>query len=98
LTDPDGLSATVRGLYRDIGQSIDPETGITVVGRTASVVVSRAALAAVGLDVPAGVPQRDRKPWLAEVTSRSGDVLVFKVANRMPDELGTVVLQLEVYE
>jgi hypothetical protein len=98
ITNPEGVSAVVNGLQTDIGLSIDPETGLSVSGRRASVAVSLADLAEAGLAIPENVPEKTRTPWLVEWTPPTGAAQVMKVTDTQPDKLGCVVLQLERYK
>jgi hypothetical protein len=53
VTNPAGEQMELHGLSADIGLTIDPETGIAVVGRKASVAIARGSLEDIGM--PAGV-------------------------------------------
>lgn len=97
VTDPAGHTGTVNGLQTDIGHSIDPETGMTIAGRRVSVSLSIPALAAVGLGVPQGVPESNKKPWVVTFTPTGGSAQTFKVSEVLPDKLGIAVCILEVY-
>jgi hypothetical protein len=98
VTDPEGNSAALKGLQTDISQTIDPETGMAVVGRKASVALSLDALAAAGLGQPRNIPGRDQKPWVVSFTAPTGGLQTFKVSEAMPDKLGCIVCLLETYK
>lgn len=98
VTDPDGNIATLRGLQTDIGQSIDPETGVAVAGRKASVALSIAALTEAGLGEPRNIADRDRKPWIVVFTAPTGALQTFKVSEALPDKQGCIVCMLEAYK
>lgn len=89
---PDGTTATINGLQTDVGLAIDPDTGVMVAGRKASIVISQADLAAAGLDIPQGVPDDDENPWLVRWTPPTGAEQTMKVVNALPDKLGCLVL------
>lgn len=98
LTDPDDVRQTVKGFTTDISESIDPETGQIVMGRTASVALPLAALAAVGLGIPVGVAEPTRRPWVVQFNDVAGVAHVFKVREGRPDRAaGVVVCLLEHY-
>lgn len=98
VTDPDGVTATLVGLQNDVSLSIDPQTGIMISGRRASVAFSIQALAAAGLGEPRAVADGARKPWRVSFTTPTGKALVMKVAEANPDELGCIVCLLETYK
>jgi hypothetical protein len=97
LTNPDGASANLYGLSTDIGLSIDPETGLTVSGRKASVSISVADITAAGFALPEAVPDEGEKPWLVQVANTAG-AQVMKVTDVVPDQtLGLLTLHLGRY-
>lgn len=98
VTDPANNTAVINGLQTDVALTIDPETGVAVTGRRASVVLPIAALTAAGLGEPRGVADSDRKPWLVRFTAPTGGEQLFKVTEALPDKLGCVVCLLEVYK
>lgn len=98
ITSPDGKTAQVKGFTSDISQTIDPQTGVAVVGRHATIAVSMASLAEVGLGIPAGVTSERLKPWVVAFADTAGALLTFKVQEAMPDRtVGVVVCHLEAY-
>lgn len=97
LTSPEGRTVTIAGLQADIGLSIDPETGVAIAGRKASVAISSALLAELGVELPQNIPEDDRRPWLVEWTPPTGGAQKMKVVSTIPDKLGIVVLHLERY-
>lgn len=98
VTDPDGTSAALTGLSSDIGHSIEPETGMVVSGRTASVALAMSALTAAGLGFPRGIADSDSRPWRVTFNDINGTEHTFKVSEARPDRaLGVVVCILEVY-
>lgn len=94
LTSPAGVTTALVGLTTDISVTIDPETGVAVTGRKASVVVSLASLPVL----PETVPERERRPWIVSFTSPHGTIGSWKVIEVLPDRaVGVVVLLLEGY-
>ena len=90
LTAPDGVEYPVTGAHVDIGQTVDPDTGVMVSGRSASAAVRIAALPVI----PRGMAESSGRPWLLVV-----DGLKYKIAHSNPDRsLGVVVLLLEGYK
>jgi hypothetical protein len=98
VPDPNNNQATIKGQATDIGEVIDPETGVAVAGRKASVALSIRALRAAGFATdPRGVNGSSSRPWVVEFTLPTGDAQTFKVAKTMPDKLGCLVCLLEEY-
>jgi hypothetical protein len=98
VTDPAGLSATLTGLSNDISSTIDPETGVAVTGRVASVAIAIASLTAAGLSVPRAIAERGSKPWRVRFNDVAGAPHEFKVREATPDfGLGIVTCTLEPY-
>jgi hypothetical protein len=99
LTDPDGEAQAFVGYAGDIGHRIDPETGQTVVGRSATVSLSLEAITDAGMTVPRGIADSSKKPWLVAFEDIGGAPHTFKVVDAMPDRtVGVVVLHLELYK
>ena len=99
LTSPDGISISLVGLTNDISQKIDPETGMMVVGRKASVTLSSATLSASGVGIPRGESDSSRKPWSVRFADIRGVEQLFKVSQVIPDRtFGNVVCMLESYK
>lgn len=98
VTDPDGNTGELTGYWNDISHSIDPQTGLLVSGRTASVVLSLASLTAAGLGAPHAIADGAKRPWLIEVADLTGNPQTFKVREANPDNaLGIIVCVLEGY-
>jgi hypothetical protein len=112
LTSPLGVVSLLKGFTTDIGTTIDPETGVAVAGRKASVAVSLRTLTeplnAVLVDgvlvggpivgVPVAVADRDKKPWVVTFANIAGVMSSFKIVEVLPDSaVGVVVLLLELY-
>jgi hypothetical protein len=99
LTDPGGHTAAVNGLTTDVHTTIDPNTGMVVSGRKASVAYSLAALTAAGFaSVPKQIASQSSKPWVVVFADITGASHTFKVAEGLPDAaIGIVVCMLEAY-
>lgn len=97
VTDPNGVTAVINGLQNDVHLSVDPQTGMMVSGRRASVALSLAALADAGLGEPRAIADGAGKPWVVAFTTPTGKALTMKVAEALPDELGCIVCLLETY-
>jgi hypothetical protein len=95
LISPSGVSASHVGFTTDVAESIDPETGVAVSGRRASVAISLLSLPVL----PSAVPESTRRPWV--VTFDDATTLTptrWKVVEVLPDRaIGVVVLLLEAY-
>jgi hypothetical protein len=99
ITDPDGVTGDLEGFSNDIAQMIDPDTGLAVSGRTASVAVHFASLSAVGLELPVAIADESKKPWIVEFNDIIGNSYTFKVSESNPDRAaGVVVCLLECYD
>lgn len=98
VTSPEGVTVELTGLSTDVAETIDPETGQAVGGRTASVALRIDALSAAGMGIPVNVPDRNRSPWLVEFDDIHGTSHRFKVVESRPDRaIGLVVCMLEAY-
>jgi len=98
VTDPDGLSACIKGFSTDIADLIDPETGQAVSGRQAEVSLSMDSLKQMGLQHPAYIASEDGKPWLIKFDDIEGTPYTFKVMRSAPDRTaGLILCYLEAY-
>lgn len=100
ITNPSDLSANMVGFSTDVSYIIDPDTGLVVSGRTASVALPITSLVAAGFSsLPVGVADTAGKPWIIEFDDINGNPYVFKVAESHPDRaVGVVVCILEQYQ
>lgn len=98
IVAPDGRTVTINGQATDIGLSIDPETGMAVSGRKASVALPIRALNAAGIGQPCGVSGRSANPWRVKLTLPTGGEQTFKVSSSAPDKLGCLICFLEAFE
>lgn len=99
VTPPVGAPVALTGLWTDVGMSIDPNTGMMVTGRKASVSIARAALRAAGLADPKGVADSASKPWVISYVELDGVTTTrWKVSDVAPDRgLDIVTCMLEKY-
>ena len=98
VTDPDGLSACIKGFSTDIADLIDPETGMAISGRQAEVSLSMDSLKQMGLKHPAYIASEDGKPWLIKFDDIEGSSHTFKVMRSAPDRtVGLILCYLEAY-
>lgn len=97
VTDPNGVSQPLIGLSTDIMQIIDPDTGMVLKGRTASVALRISSL--VFSSLPEAVANSAAKPWRADFEDINGSPYTFKVKESSPDRaIGIVVCILETYQ
>lgn len=98
VTSPSGQALAMRGLSTDIGMTIDPQTGIAVSERRASVALSIRTLEAAGLELPRAVASETSKPWVVRFADVVGRARDYKVVESHPDRrLGVVTCLLEAY-
>lgn len=101
LTDPDGFtgSSNLTAQASDIGQMIDPDTGVPVSGRQAAAVLRISSVFAAGFILPVGIADSAGKPWLITFDDINGTEYTFKIEASDPDRtLGTVSLMLGVWD
>jgi hypothetical protein len=97
LVDPDGRQVALKGLDQDIAAFIDPETGVGVSGRMASMVVPMKAMEEAGIALPRGVADEGSSVWMVFATNVLGKQRKWKVAEVRPDAtIGLTTLLLEV--
>lgn len=100
LIDPAGRDASLTGFTTDVFQGLDPETGVQVSGRIASVALSIKAIRDAGFpNLPRGVGEQSEKPWIVEFDDAAGVLHRFKVSEAMPDRaIGIITARLEAYK
>ena len=95
---PNGATVQLKGFPNDVHQTIDPETGQAVAGRRASVAFSTRTLAAAGVELPHGVAETDRRPWVVAFNDINGNECTFRVVEALPDlSIGIVTCHLEAF-
>lgn len=98
LTSPAGVATLLTGFATDVSESVDPETGVIVSGRQASVTISLLSLGVAGVELPTGVVEKTRRPWRVTFADVTLAALTWKVVEVLPDRaLGVVRLLLEAY-
>lgn len=98
LTNPDGATADFTGFSNDISQVIDPDTGLLVSGRLASVALRISSIYAADFLMPRGIADENIKPWIVEFNDINGRAYKFKIRTSSPDRaLGLLVCTLEAY-
>jgi hypothetical protein len=98
VTDPNSVQVEMFGFSNDIAAMIDPETGLLVQGRTASVALRVQSLLDNFAAIPVGVHDRNSKPWLVAFDDINGQSYTFKVFGTNPDRsLGLITCTLEPY-
>jgi hypothetical protein len=98
VTSPNGQIASTTGFTSDVGEVVDPQTGLEVLGRRVTVQVLPAPLVAAGLGVPTAISDSKSKPWLMRFADASGRGRTYKVMTVAPDGvLGSIRCGLEAY-
>ena len=98
LTNPAGVTLDLIGFSTDIGLSVDPETGVAIAGRKASVALSITRIFDAGFTLPRAIADTTSKPWLVRFADIHGRPHLFKVQEAMPDTaIGCVTCLLEAY-
>jgi hypothetical protein len=94
LTSPAGVVSMHTGFATDVAESVDPETGMLVTGRRASVAISLLSLA----ELPTAVADSAKRPWIVTFADTQLVASTWKVVEVRPDRaLAVVVLLLETY-
>lgn len=98
---PDGTESDppLRGFSTDIAQMVDPETGVAISGRSASVTLNlQDVLDAFGT-LPRRVADRLETPWRVRIADIVGQSHEFVVTASDPDRaLGYLVLSLGAWD
>jgi hypothetical protein len=100
LTTPDDTVADLVGFSNDISQVVDPDTGLLVSARHATIALRIAHIQEklTGEGLPVGIADGAVKPWLVEFKDINGCSHTFKVIKSSPDRaLGLVTCILEAY-
>lgn len=98
LISPSGQTGAFTGFSTDIGLSIDPETGVFVSGRKASVALPIETLKQAGFGIPRAIADKNLRPWLVRFDDIHGRSQLFKVSEAFPDTaIGCVTCLLEAY-
>lgn len=98
FTAPTSKTATVTGLHKKHHLGIDPEKGVAVNTKTASVSVSEKFLADAGYPVRNGNGVVDLKKHLVAVKDSTGTTETYIIEQWFPDEtIGLIVCTLGTY-
>ena len=98
IIDPELNELDLTGWSSDIAQVIDPDTGVIVSGRAASVAIRISTLIDNNFLLPVGIAESESKPWAIRFNDINGFSHKFKVIKSNPDRtLGVVTCLLEVY-
>jgi hypothetical protein len=85
VTSPTGVSAELVGFLNDISQTIDPETGLVVTGRSVSLTLPLASIRAGGLPEPRACQEPGVEPWTVEVIDAEPEQRNFIISGVRPD-------------
>ena len=99
IIDPEGTEVSLTGFSNDVAEVIDPDTGVAVSGRIASVALVISDIIDAGLDLPKAIADATKKPWIVQFNDINGNPFDFKVQQSNPDRaLGIITCVLEFYE
>lgn len=99
LTNPEDVSVDFVGFSDDISQVIDPDTGVAVSGRMASIALRISSIYAAGFTLPVGVADSGSLPWVVSFNDINGNSHLFKISKSNPDRAaGLLTCLLELYE
>ena len=82
---PDGSSAPLAGRFNDVAQSIDPDTGLVVSGRTVTLTLPLASIKAAGLSEPRAEREPGVEPWTVEFLDAAPGQRTFVISDVQPD-------------
>jgi hypothetical protein len=98
VIDPDGRQAQLQGFANDVAVSLDPETGIPVANRKATVAIAIRDLLEANLEIPKGIADGEKGAWVVEFNDINGRPTTAKISDAMPDRgLGIVTCTLEAF-
>ncbi len=99
LENPAGTVTPFTGFSNDISQVVDPDTGVAVSGRLATVAININDIVDAGLELPKGIADAGSKPWLCRFDDINGNAHTFKVSKSDPDRaIGILICTLEFYK
>lgn len=99
IIDTLDVAVAMVGYSDDISQVIDPDTGMIVSGRLASVALRISTLVNAGIGIPVGIADINTKPWRVIFDDIIGVSHTFKISQSNPDRaLGIVTCILERYD
>lgn len=99
LTSPEEVIHEFVGFSDDIAQVIDPDTGVAVSGRMASIALRISTIYEKGFTLPVGVADSGSRPWVVSFNDINGNSHLFKISKSNPDRAaGLLTCILELYE
>ena len=98
VISPDSVELETLGFSNDISQSIDPDTGMLVSGRVASIALPISDFDNAGLKLPRNISNETSLPWVVKFDDINGNQGTFKVIQSNPDRgLGLITCMLGDY-
>jgi hypothetical protein len=98
ITSPAGVQIALAGFASDVGEIVDPESGLQVTGRRATVSFVQDPITQAGLGAVTAVAEENRRPWLVSFADAHGIVRTYKVIEVLPEnDLGSLRCALEGY-
>lgn len=99
VTNPEGVELAMAGFTTDVGEVVDPQSGMLIDGRRVSVQILTAPLIAAGMGEPRAVSDGSRKPWLVRFANVHGEQRTYKIFEVKPEDvLGSHKCLLEAWE
>lgn len=98
VTNPAGVSASTVGFTSDVGEVVDPQTGLAVMGRRVTVQLLPGPIQVAGLGDIRAIADGSQKPWIVRFADAYGVARNYKVMAVYPDSvLGSYRCELEAY-
>lgn len=98
VTNPEGVMVVTTGFASDVGEVVDPQTGLAVLGRRVTVQLLPGPIRELAMGEIRAVAEGDRKPWLVRFTDIHNRGRTYKVAAVHPDnDLGSIRVELEAW-
>ena len=101
LTDPAGFTSVtpLYGSSADVGVTVDPDTGLAVSARRATLTARRSSIEAAGYaSLPEGTADGAVKPWIVNFAGPGSPTRAYIVKRSWPDRaLGVLTMTLELY-
>lgn len=99
VTDPAGVTLAMGALTSDVGEVVDPQTGLVMDGQRVMVHLLVAPLLAAGMGEPRAIADGTGKPWLVRFANVYGVARTFKIVTVAPENvLGAVKCGLEAWK
>lgn len=95
---PSGQMAITTGFTSDVGEVIDPQSGMAVIGRRVTVQLLPGPIKTAGLGDVRAIADGNSKPWLVRFADVHGVGRTYKVMAVYPDQvLGSIRCDLESF-